>query len=332
MKAWVIRDFGGPEVFEEAEIDKPAILPNHILVKVHATSVNPIDIKIRSGLVKAIAAPFPAVLHSDFSGIVEEVGEGVTTFSAGDEVYGCSGGMKGVYGGALAEYLLVDANLAAKKPKNLSMRDAAACPLVSITAWVALFEKAGLKEGQSILIHGGVGGVGHIALQLAKWKKAHIFTTVGSEKDVSLAKSMGADEVIHYRLEEVKDYVKRCTDDQGFDVIFDTVGGKNLVNSFFAGGLNSVVATTAARATEDLTPLHQKGMSLHAVFMLIPLIHNIHREGHGIILEEVRKLIEENALKPLIDNTSFSVDQVIQAHAHLESGNAKGKVVLSHEI
>ena len=280
MKAFVIHSFGGPEVFQAFEMPKPYVTPGSVLIEVKGSSVNPLDCKIRSGAVPSISPPFPAILHGDVSGIVREVGQGVTTFKPGDEVYGCSGGVKGT-GGALAEFMLADARTLAKKPKNLSFAQAAALPLVGITAWIALFHKLKLKPHQQILIHGGVGGVGHVAIQLAHSIKATVITTVGSDRDIEIAHTLGAQDVINYRQEAVADYVSRLTDNKGFNWIFDTVGEKNLPASFEAAALSGAIAATTARITLDLTPLHRKALSLHLVFMLLPLLHQEGREVFG---------------------------------------------------
>ncbi len=223
MQAQAIFEFGDPSVFRLINIPIPALKPGHVLIKVHATSVNQIDCKIRSGAVKNIAPDFPAVLQGDVAGTIEAVGPNVSNFNVGDEVYGCAGGFLDL-SGALAEFMLADALLIAKKPKSLSMLEAAALPLVSITAWEALFQKAHLEKNMSILIHGGVGGVGHIAVQLAKWCQSKVFATVMDSTDIPLAKMFGADEVINAKEENVEAYVQRLTKNQGFDIVFDTVG------------------------------------------------------------------------------------------------------------
>jgi NADPH2:quinone reductase len=305
----------------------PSVRPGYVLVQVKATSVNQIDCKIRAGLVSEIAPALPAILHGDVAGVIAEVGPGVKGFKKGDEVYACAGGVKGS-GGALAEYILVDADCLAVKPASLSFAQAAALPLVTITAWTALFLRAGLKKGQTLLVHGGVGGVGHIGVQLGKWCGARVSTTVGSEEDFVLAKQLGAEHVINFRSEKVVDYVGRITEGRGFDVVFDTVGGKNLDLSFQAAGLNGKVTTTAARSTNDLTLMHNKGLSLDVVFMLIPLVYNEGRAEQGEILRQAAKLVDQGKLIPLIDERRFSISDVASAHAHLESGKARGKVVL----
>lgn len=328
MKAQLIKKFGDPSVFELAEIAKPELKPGHVLIKVSATSVNQIDCKIRSGAVPAISPDFPAVLQGDVAGTIVAVAEDVKDFKVGDEVYGCAGGLKGS-GGALAEFMLADAKLLAKKPTALSMLQSAALPLVCITAWEALFKKAQLTSKNSILIHGGVGGVGHIAVQLARWCGAKVYTTVLKNEDVELAKAFGADEVINAKEEDVAAYVARLTNNAGFDVVFDTVGGANLDKSLLAAKANGSVVTTVARSTHDLTPMHNKALSLHVVFMLLPLLNNQGREEHGKILTKIAEIVDAGKLKPLIDSQQFNLQTVKEAHALLESGKAKGKVVVS---
>lgn len=330
MKAQIINQFGDPSVFTLTDMEKPSLAPGHVLIKVKATSVNQIDCKIRSGAVPNITPAFPAILHGDVAGMIDAVAPDVTSFKVGDEVYGCAGGLLGSHG-ALAKFMLADSKLLAKKPSALSMEHAGALPLVSITAWDALFNKAHLEKGNTILIHGGIGGVGHIAVQLAKWAQAKVFTTVLSNDDIALAKSLGADEVINAKEEDVAHYVDRLTEGRGFDIVFDTVGGPNLDRSLAAAGLNGVVVTTAARSTHDLTPMHNKGLSLHVVFMLLPLLTGKDREKHGKILENIAKIVDEKKLKPLVDSHQFTLETVKDAHALLESGKARGKVVLKVE-
>lgn len=330
MRAQVINKFGDASVFELVELPKPNLKPGHVLIKVCATSVNQIDIKIRSGAVPNLSPSFPAILNGDVAGVIDAVAEDVTEFKVGDEVYGCAGGL-GDTAGALSEFMLADSRLIAHKPKNISMREAAALPLVTITAWEALFKKANLTQDKTILIHGGLGGVGHIALQLAKSTGAKkVVTTVLKDQDIPLAKSLGADEVINVNEESVEHYVKRLTNGLGFDIVFDTIGSANLNNSFLAAALNGDVVTTVSRATYDLTIMHNKALSLHVVFMLLPILNGIGREEHGKILSKVAKLVEDGKLKPLMDAHHFTLEQIKEAHSLLESGKARGKIVLSY--
>ncbi|MBU8880552.1 zinc-dependent alcohol dehydrogenase family protein [Bacillus sp. FJAT-29790] len=330
MKAQVIKRFGDPSVFEIAEVPKPEAIPGHVIIQVKATSVNPIDTKIRGGVVPAVAPEFPAVLHADVAGVVVEVGEDVTEFKIGDEVFGCAGGVKGT-GGALAEYMLADVKLLAPKPKNATMAQAAALPLVTITAWESLYNRANVQKGQTVLIHGATGGVGHVAIQLAKLAGAKVFTTASSEEKLRIGKHLGADVAINYREQSVEEYVKEHTDGEGFDIVFDTVGGENLDRSFQAAATYGTVLAIATRSTHDLSPLHAKALSLHITFMILKILNKAKRQEYGNILREVTKLVEEGKLQPLVDERVFDFDQINEAHTLLESNKVIGKVVLTNE-
>ena len=327
MEAMVIRQFGGPDVFEKANVARPQVYPGQVLIKVAATSVNPVDCKIRQGKLAAIAPEFPAVLHGDVAGVIEEVGDNVETFKVGDEVYACAGGVKGM-GGALTEFILADADLVALKPDTLSLRESAALPLVSITAWTALVDKAKVQKGQKVLIHGATGGVGHIGIQLAKAQGATVCATCSSDSKASIAKDLGADHAINYRQMDVNTYVDKFTEGDGFDVVFDTVGGDNIAKCFEAAALNGTVVSVSTRSQQDLSLMHSKGLSLHVVFMLIPLLHRIGRDHHGAILNEVAKLVDHDKLQPLLDDSQFNIIDVSAAHHKLEEGKAMGKIVL----
>lgn len=327
MQAQIIHQFGSPTVFETAEIPIPQVLPNHVLIRVVATSVNPVDYKIRQGVVADIAPDFPAVLHGDVAGVIEAVGESVTTFQPGDEVYACAGGVKGL-GGALAECMLADANLVAHKPKSLTMVEAAALPLVSITAWEGLIDRAQVQSGQRVLIYGATGGVGHIGVQLAKWAGATVYALVSNEEKGTSARKLGADFTINYRQQPVEEFVAEYTDGQGFDVVFDTVGNDNLQNAFKAAKLNGTVVSTVSLSQQDLTLLHAKGLTLHLVYMLIPLLHGVGRVRHGEILTQLAQLVDQGKVRPLLDSTIFQFSEVAAAHQRAESGQAIGKVVL----
>jgi alcohol dehydrogenase len=272
-----------------------------------------------------LSPDLPAVLGMDFAGTIETVGEGVTDFAPGDEVYGCAGGLADLQG-TLAEYLLADAKLVAHKPKTLSMREAAALPLVGITAYEGL-QRAGTRAGQIALVHGGAGGVGHVAVQLARHFGADVYATCSGGKQMDVIESYGAT-AINYKTEKVADYVAKHTDGAGFDIIFDSVGGANMTNSFEAAALNGQVTTTVSLLELDLTPAHFKGLSLHVVFMLIPMLYNHKREEHGAILAKLAGIVDAGALKPLLDETSFDLEDIGKAHGRLTSGQAIGKVVV----
>lgn len=326
MKAMIVNTFGDPDVFEQSTVDKPVIQPGSVLVKIAATSVNTVDTMIRQmGPDLPISPAAPAILGMDFAGVVEEVGEGVSDYQIGDEVYGCAGGLADLPG-TLAEYIVADANLIALKPTNLSMREAAALPLVGITAYEGL-QRAGIKAGQQVLVHGGSGGVGHVALQLARHFGADVFSTGGGDAQLALIDQLGA-APIHYKKESVNDYVQKHTQGAGFDIVFDSVGGANMTNSFEAAALNGHVVSTVSMVELDLTMVHFKGLSLHVVFMLIPMLHNVQREAHGVILKALTTIVEAGGLKPVLDTLSFELADVGNAHARLASGKALGKIVV----
>jgi NADPH2:quinone reductase len=326
LKAVIIREFGGSDVFELTDIAKPKIKQGHVLVRIHASSVNTVDTMIREmGDELPIAPALPAVLGMDFAGVVEEVGDDVTEYSVGDEVYGCAGGLADLQG-TLAEYIVADSKLIARKAKTLSMREAAALPLVGITAYEGL-TRAGITQGQNVLVHGGSGGVGHVALQLARHFGANVFATGGGEKQLSLISSFGATG-INYKTESVAEYVEKHTEGNGFDVVFDSVGGENMLNSFDAAALNGQIASTVSMVELDLSVAHFKGLSLHVVFMLIPMIHNVKREQHARILSALTDIVEAGGLKPVLDENTFTLAQAALAHDRLVSGKGMGKVVI----
>jgi NADPH2:quinone reductase len=331
LKAVAIEQFGNPDVFQIMDLPRPKSIPGHVLIRVAASSVNPVDTVIRNGFFPPISHDFPAILHGDVAGVIEEVGPDVTNFKPGDEVYACAGGVKGL-NGALAEFMLADADLVALKPKSLSMAESAALPLVSITAWEALMDRAKIKADQAVLIHAAAGGVGSIAIQLAKWAKAKVFTTASTEEKLATGRKLGADVTINYREQTVQKYVNEYTEGKGFDIVFDTVGGENLDKSFEAAKVNGTVVSISTISTHDLTLLHTKGLNLHVVFMLIPMLYGVNRKNHGKILANIAKLVDEDHIRPLLDSKSFTFSEVAQAHRHLESGRAVGKVTLINDL
>ena len=328
MKAMLINAYGENAVFEAAEVGKPEVKAGHVLVKIAASSVNTVDTMIRAmGKDLPLTPDTPAILGMDFAGRVEAVGEEVGGYAVGDEVYGCAGGLADLPG-ALAEFIVADSNLVALKPKNLSMREAAALPLVAITAYEGL-TRAGIKQGQKVLVHGGSGGVGHIALQLAKYFGAEVYATGGGERQIALIEELGAT-AINYKTEKVKDYVAKHTGGAGFDIVYDAVGGANMLNSIDAAALNGQVASTVSMCELDLTEAHFKGLSLHVVFMLIPMLHNFKREQHAEILCNLAQIVEAGALKPVLDEKRYSLAEAGEAYARLESGKGLGKVVVEN--
>ncbi|MBT8154912.1 zinc-dependent alcohol dehydrogenase family protein [Epibacterium ulvae] len=327
MKAMTLTQYGPEAAFQPVDLDRPIVTPGHVVLRVVATSVNTVDTMIKTmGKDLPLSPDLPAVLGMDFAGIIEEVGPGVSGFSVGDEVYGCAGGLADLQG-ALAEYMLADARLIALKPKSLTMREAAALPLVGITAFEGL-QRANVAAGQKVLVQGGAGGVGHVAVQLAQDLGADVFTTASGAPQHEILRGYGATP-IDYRVEQVADYVAKHTGGAGFDVVFDSVGGANVAKSFEAAALNGHVATTVAMVELDLTLAHMKGLSLHVVFMLIPMLHDAHRATHGAILAKLAEIADRGALKPLLDSHEFALDEVGAAYERLMGGGAMGKVVIS---
>lgn len=322
-----INAFGGAEVFEQTELEEPKLLPAHVLIEVVASSVNPVDTKIRNGKLAGIAPDFPAVLHGDVSGVVAAVGEGVKRFKKGDKVMACAGGVKGLPG-ALADKMLVDEKLLAHAPDSLPLEHSAVLPLVGITAWTALIDKADIQAGQRVLIHGATGGVSHMAIQLARYHKAEVYVSCSNEQKAAIAKDLGARACFLYPQDNMDQFLREHTKGQGFDVVFDTVGGDNLLNCFKQAALNGKVVSVSTRCQQDLSLMHERGLTLYVVFMLIPLLHDIARQGHGEILQKLSTLVDSGDIKPLIASEQFSFDQVGKAHEYLESGRAVGKVLL----
>jgi NADPH2:quinone reductase len=325
MKAMIIRESGEPTVFQAADLELPKIAPGQVLVRVAATSVNPVDWKIRK-LNPPLAPDLPAVLHGDVAGVIETVGPEVRDFTVGDEVYGCAGGVKGT-GGALAEFMACDAEFLAPKPTNLSFVEAAALPLVCLTAWEGLVDGANAGWGQTVLVHAGAGGVGHVAIQIAIARGAKVFATVSGPEKAEVVRGFGA-VPINYRDSSVEDYVRDHTGGTGFDIVYDTVGGDNIPNAWAAAKLRGTVISCQTNSTQDLTPLHLKGLHHIGVLMLIPLLHGIGGARHGQIMREITTLAEAGQLRPLLDGAPFALEDVAAAHARLESGQAVGKVVV----
>lgn len=324
MRAMVLQQAGG--AFISTNLPMPLPKAGQVLVRIHAGSINPLDIKIRAGLAAHARQPLPAVLGIDLAGVVAAVGEGATRFAPGDEVYGMVGGVGGLQGTA-AQYAAVDADLLARKPANLSMREAAAMPLVAITAWEGLVDRARVRAGHKVLVHGGAGGVGHVVVQLALAYGAQVFAT-GSAVDRAVIEALGA-VFIDYRSSTVADYVNAYTDGEGFDIIYDTVGGTTLDASFVAvREYTGHVVSALGWGEHKLAPLSFRGATYSGVFTLLPLLSGRHRAQHGRILAETAKLAEAGKLRVRLDERRFALKQIEAAHSLLSSGAAKGKLVL----
>lgn len=329
MTAWVLREFGSPGIFERQELPVPALAPGHVLVRVAATSVNPADLKIRDGRSAALAPEPPMVLHMDVAGTVVAAAGDVESLAVGDEVFGCAGGLRGIPG-ALADYMLADARLLARKPRSLTLREAAALPLVALTAWEGLRWKTHIDPGDRVLVHGATGGVGHIAVQLAALAGAEVTATASSDEKLAIARALGTTHTVNHRTEATAGYVARLTNGRGFDVVVDTVGGDVLGQSLQAVRANGVVVSILARGSHDLTPLMGNALSLHGVFMLLPMLTGEGRDRHARMLSEISTTVDCGELRPLIDDARFCFDDTAAAHARAESHEKIGKVVLTH--
>jgi NADPH2:quinone reductase len=322
MKTYVVEVANGP--FQEIEARRPEPLRGHVLVKISASGVNPLDTKIRTGQAGHAKQPLPAVLGLDMAGIVEDVGPGVIAFQPGDEVFGMVGGVGGMQG-TLAEYISADAALLAPKPKTLSMQQAAALPLVAITAWEGLVDRARVHAGQSVLVHAGAGGVGYAAVQIALAFGAKVYATASQDKR-SLVEELGATSID--RNQPVEEYVHVCTAGEGFDIVYDTLGGTVLDASFAAVKRYTGHAVSCLGwGTHALAPLSFRGATYSGVFTLFPLLSGVGRAHHGEILLEISKMAEMNQIRPLLAAEHFGRENIAAAYDMVARGS-KGKVVV----
>lgn len=311
--------------FRHTTVTRPMAGPGQVLVRIAASGVNPLDLKIRSGGADHARHPLPAILGIDLAGVVETVGAGVTAFKPGDEVYGMTGGVGGVQG-SLAEYAAVDADLLALKPSNFSMREAASLPLVVITAWEGLVDRAKVRAGQTVLVQGGAGGVGRIVIQIARAYGATVFAT-GSANSANAIEGLGATS-IDYAQVTVDDYVAMHTGGHGFDLVYDTAGGTSLDASFKAVKRFGHVVSALGWGTHALAPLSFRAATYSGVFTLLPLLTGEGRAHHGEILREATRLAESGKISPLVDARRFDLTSVDDAYEVLQSRQALGKVVI----
>jgi len=317
MRAVVLPRFGGPESFELSEVPKPCPQAGQVLVRVHATSVNPLDYQVRQGDYRDLV-PLPAITGHDVSGVVEAVGPGVTTFSPGDEVWYTPKIFDGP--GSYAEYHVANETIIGRKPSALSHLEAASLSLVGGTAWEALVSRAALRVGESILIHGGAGGVGHVAIQVAKAIGAKVFTTVREDNFV-FARSVGADVVIDYRKEDYVGAIMRETGGLGVDVVLDTLGGDTLSQSpKVLAQLGRVVSIVDIAQPQNLIEAWGKNASYHFVFT---------RQNQGK-LDELSTLVERGQLRPHV-GAVYSLADLPLAHTLLEKPNngLRGKIAIA---
>jgi NADPH:quinone reductase len=249
----------------------------------------------------------------------------VTDFRPGDEVYGMTGGVGGLQG-SLAQFASVDADLLARKPGNIGMREAAALPLIFITAWEGLVDRAGVHAGQKVLVHGGAGGVGHIAVQIARAFGADVFAT-GSAASQAYIRGLGA-VGIDYRAMSVENYVAKYSDGRGFDIVYDTVGGATLDASFNAVTRFGHVVSALGWGMHALAPLSFRAASYSGVFTLLPMLTGEGRAHHGEILREATRLVEAGEVVPRVDPRHFALSGVGDAYRAVETSDAAGKIVV----
>src|SRR3569832_1105103 len=307
------------------EIERPVPGRGEVLVRIAASGVNPLDAKIRAGAAAHARLPFPVTLGIDLAGTVERGGEHVTEFAKGDEVYGMTGGVGGIQG-TLAEYAAVDARLLAPTPRHLSMREAAAIPLVFITAWEGLVDRAGIRAERSVLIQGGAGGVGHMAIQIANSFGAHVYATASARKR-EIVEQFSAT-FIDYTAATVKDYVARHTKGVGFDLVLDCCGGTVLDASFESVSRFGHVVSALGWGTHSLAPLSFKAASYSGIFTLYPLLSGEGREHYGRILREATRLADNGLLTPWVDPREFTLEAVDEVHELVSQGSANGKLVV----
>lgn len=319
MKAMILKSFGGPDSFELNDVPKPVPQAGQVLVRVHATSINPLDYQVRRGDYPDLV-PLPAITGHDVSGVVEAIGPGVSAFAPGDEVWYTPQIFDGQ--GSYAEYHVAAESIIARKPAALSHLEAASLSLVGGTVWEALTVRAVLRVGESILIHGGAGGVGHVAIQVAKAMGARVFTTV-REANADFVRSLGADVVIDYTQEDYVEAIMRETAGHGVDVVFDTIGGDTLSRSADAlAQLGRVVSIVDIAQPQNLVQAWGKNASYHFVFT---------RQNRGK-LDELSALVERGQLRPHV-GAVYSLADIPLAHARLESANngLLGKIAIAVE-
>lgn len=335
MKAMLMIAAGAADVLQLRDIPSPKLpSPHHVLIKLAAAGVNPLDTKLRA---KPAYYPdsLPAILGCDGAGSVAEIGSAVTRFKVDNAVYFNNGGLGGNQGdepGCYAEYTTVHEDYCALKPVTLSLQDSAALPLVLLTAWEALVERAQLQAGQTILIHAAAGGVGHVAVQLARHLGARVAATVSDEQKAAFVQSLGAEKIIRYRAQDFVEQALAWTDGKGVDVVFDTVGGDTFLRSLhatrIAGRVVSLLSTPLSLADTQLARL--RNLSLCYELMLAPQVMKLHDERvrQRKILELGAQLVDAGKLQVLVSH-KLLLSEAAQAHRLIEQGGVSGKIILT---
>lgn len=308
MKAVVIEQYGSKDMLKMKEVNNPVLKDNQVLVEMKATSINPIDWKLREGYLKEMLPfEFPIILGWDAAGIIKEVGKNVKNFRVGDSIYARPDTTRF---GTYAELTAIDETLLAKKPENISFEEAASIPLAGLTAWQCLFDACKLQKGEKVLIHAGAGGVGSLAIQFAKAMGAYVATTA-SENNIEFLKSLGADEVINYRTTNFEEVLS------DYDVVLDTMGGDIQSKSYKVLKKGGRLATIVQAPNEE--EAKEYGVQTYNVWL----------HPNGKQLSEIGDLIEKGDVKPIVGHTfPFSEDGLKEAHALSETHHAKGKIVI----
>lgn len=330
MKAVLMNATGEPDVLKLKEVPEPGLYgPSDVLVRLRAAGVNPVDTKVRRSHMY-YPGNLPAVLGCDGAGIVEQVGPTVTRFKPGDEVFFFNNGLGGPPG-CYAQYTVVSEDFLARKPRNLSMAEAAALPLAFITAWEALVERAQLHRDQTVLIHAGAGGVGHLAIQLARHLGAYVATTVSNDEKAGFVRSLGAELAINYRERDFVDAALEWTDELGVKVVLDTVGGGTFCRSFPATRVYGRVVTILSTACEieAINVARLRNLTIAYVQMPTPLYLGLHaaRARQTRMLEQACKLAEAGEIRPAVSRL-LPLEGAAEAHRLLEDGHVTAKVVL----
>jgi len=329
MQSMLMTKTGAPDVLEYQEIETPEIKSNsELFIRLEAAGVNPIDTKLRQGVYPM--GNLPAVLGCDGSGIVEAVGSEVHKFQVGDKVYFFHGGI-GPIQGNYAEFRTIEEHFVALKPESLSCTEAAAAPLALITAWEALHDRAQIKTGQNVFINAGAGGVGHLAIQLAKIAGANVCTTASSEEKADFVRSLGADMVINYKEQDFVEAIMDWTDGKGADLVMDNVGGEWIEKSFPAvAHYGHFVTLLLPEKQTDWTVARQRNIAINLEIMLSPLLFDLKdaQKHQTFILEECAKYFDEGQLKIHISK-SMPLTEAATAHADIETGTTTGKIVLT---
>ena len=324
MRAAVIHSFGGPEVLQIADRPEPVLRDTDVLVQVHATSVNPVDTKVRAS--SSAPRALPLILGYDVSGVVVRCGPRATQWKAGDELFAAPNLFRD---GANAEYVALDARSAARKPVSVDHATAASLPLVSQTAWEALHLRARIEPGQTVLIHAGAGGVGHIAVQLAKLHGCRVLTTASREASIAFCRNeLKADEVIDYQKVDFAQRVRELTDGKGAPVILDTVGGEVFAKSLDCAAINAQIVTILGSNTGDRSRgLLHRNVTIHYEFMGVPTAHELEPERPGRILSGIARLVDAGLLRPHI-SARVALADIAAGHRQIESGRTIGKVAV----